>query len=103
MRSPMDMRIIQIDVTNACVHTCSNCSRMCGHHKKPFFMDFETFKKAVDSLDGFEGTVGIMGGEPTLHPEFERFTQYLSSKYPKKESSCLIEPTDDFIRNLKYE
>ena len=103
MRSPMDMRIIQIDVTNACVHTCSNCSRMCGHHKKPFFMDFETFKRAVDSLDGFEGTVGIMGGEPTLHPEFERFTQYLSSKYPKKESSCLIEPTDDFIRNLKYE
>ena len=103
MRSPEDMRIIQIDITNACVHTCSNCSRMCGHHKKPFFMDFKTFKQAVDSLDGFEGTIGIMGGEPTLHPEFERFTRYLASKYPKKEVSCLIEPTDDFIRNLKYE
>lgn len=103
MRSPEDMRIIQIDVTNACVHTCSNCSRMCGHHAHPFFMDFDTFKKAVDSLDGFEGTIGIMGGEPTLHPEFERFTKYLASKYPKKEESFLIEPTDDFIRNLKFE
>ncbi len=104
MRSPEDMRIIQIDVTNACVHTCSNCSRMCGHHKKPFFMDFETFKKAVDSLEGYEGTIGIMGGEPTIHPDFERFTRYLASKYPKKEgTSCLIEPTDDFIRNLKFE
>ena len=103
MRSPKDMRIIQIDVTNACVHTCSNCSRMCGHHKKPFFMNFETFRKAVDSLDGFEGTIGIMGGEPTLHPEFERMSKYLASKYPKKDNSYLIEPTDDFIRNLKFE
>ena len=103
MRSPEDMRIIQIDVTNACVHTCSNCSRMCGHHAHPFFMDFDTFKKAVDSLEGFDGTIGIMGGEPTLHPEFERFTKYLASKYPKKETSYLIEPTDNFIRNLKFE
>jgi hypothetical protein len=31
-------------------------------------MDFETFKKAVDSLEGFDGMVGVMGGEPTLHP-----------------------------------
>lgn len=103
MRSPEDMRIIQIDVTNACVHTCSNCSRMCGHHRRPFFMDFDTFKMAVDSLEGFDGTIGIMGGEPTLHPEFERMTRYLASKYPLKGNSYLIEPTDDFIRNLKYE
>lgn len=82
MRSPKDMRIIQIDITNACVHQCSNCTRFCGHHKRPFFMDFETFKKAVDSFEGFEGCVGVMGGEPTLHPEFERFVEYIGKKYP---------------------
>lgn len=104
MRSPKDMRIIQIELTNACVHTCSNCSRMCGHHEHPFFMDFQTFKRAVDSMEGYEGTVGMMGGEPTLHPEFERFAEYLSSKYPKKGGEHnLIAPTNTFMRNLKLE
>lgn len=80
MRSPKDMGIIEIDITNACVHQCANCTRFCGHHAKPFFMGFDTFRRAVDSLDGFEGMVGIIGGEPTLHPEFERFSDYIREK-----------------------
>ena len=84
MRSPKDMRIIEIDITNACIHSCSNCTRFCGHHKKPFFMDFETFKKAVDSLSGFGKCIGVMGGEPTIHPQFERFIRYIGEKYPSK-------------------
>lgn len=32
-------------------------------------MDFETFKKAVDSLEEWDGIVGVMGGEPTILPE----------------------------------
>jgi len=80
MRSPKEMEIIQIDVTNACVNRCSNCTRFCGHHVKPFFMDFDTFKQAVDSFEGYEGCVGIIGGEPTLHPDFEKFVDYLREK-----------------------
>lgn len=82
MRSPEEMKIIQIDITNACIHQCSNCTRFCGHHKKPFFMDWETFKRAVASLQGYDAIIGIMGGEPTLHPQFERFTRYLSQEHP---------------------
>lgn len=101
MKSPQDMRIIQIDITNACIHKCSNCTRFCGHYKKPFYMDFETFKKAVDSFDGYCGTVGIMGGEPTLHPEFSRFLEYLNehSYYPKAEN-LLVRPTKDFMKTV---
>jgi len=101
MKSPQDMRIIQIDITNACIHKCSNCTRFCGNHKKPFYMDFETFKKAVDSFDGYCGTVGIMGGEPTLHPEFSRFLEYLNehSYYPKAEN-LLVRPTKDFMKTV---
>ena len=99
MKSPQDMRIIQIDITNACIHKCSNCTRFCGHHKKPFFMDFETFKKAIDSFEGYHGTVGIMGGEPTLHPEFERFLTYANEHkhYPKAEN-LLLSPTKNFMQ-----
>ncbi len=106
MKSPKDMRIIQIDITNACMYQCSNCTRFCGHHKKNFFMDFDTFKRAVASMKGYHGTIGIMGGEPTLHPEFERFVKYLDSQLPKghkKENTSLIRPQKDFIESILLE
>lgn len=74
------MDVIQIEITNACPHLCANCTRFCGHHEKPFFMDFDTFKNALDSLDGFPGTVGIMGGEPTLNSDFDRIVRYYRSR-----------------------
>lgn len=104
MRSPKEMRTIQIDITNACIHQCSNCTRMCGHHKKNFFMDWNTFKAAVDSLKDYEGTIGIMGGEPTLHPEFERFVRYLGDNIGiKKEPTAFIKPASNFIHRLRNE
>jgi len=104
MKSPQDMRIIQIDITNACMYQCSNCTRFCGHHKKNFFMDFETFKRAVNSMKGYHGTVGIMGGEPTLHPEFERFVKYLHEHIDiKKDHSSLVAPQKDFIQSILIE
>lgn len=99
MKSPRHMRIIEIDITNACDKRCSNCTRLCGHQRKPFFMDYETFKRAVDSLDGYQGIRSMMGGEPTLHPEFERFIRYLGSKFPKRENP-LIYPQKDFIKKI---
>lgn len=101
MRSPADMEFIQIDITNACNMRCSNCTRFCGNHKKPFFMDFDTFKRAVDSLDGFDGVTGIIGGEPTLHPEFERFAGYLQKKFGKPSGGdALLYPQKDFIHSI---
>lgn len=107
MKSPQDMRIIQIDVTNACIHNCSNCTRFCGHHKKPFFMDLETFKKAVDSMEGYVGTVSMMGGEPTIHPHFEEMITYLGEAFKKwkrpqeapavKKTTPLVYPQKNFM------
>jgi len=82
MRSLLNMDTIQIEITNACVNQCSNCTRLVGHSKTPFFMDLEFFKKAVDSLIDFPKMVGMMGGEPLLHPQFEEMALYLHSKIP---------------------
>ena len=82
MKPIYEFQTIQVELTNACVHECSNCTRFCGHHKKNFFMDWDTFKKAIDSLENWPRCIGIMGGEPTLHPEFERFVKYASEKHP---------------------
>ncbi|MBE6004488.1 MAG: hypothetical protein E7232_10470 [Lachnospiraceae bacterium] len=104
MRSPKDMQIILIDITNACTERCSNCTRFCGNHKKNFFMDVDTFKRAVDSMDGFEGLVALIGGEPTLHPKFEEFAHYLQSVYGKNpKADRLAYPQKDFIKELLHE
>ena len=111
MKSPQDMRIIQIDITNACIHNCSNCTRFCGHHRKPFFMDVDTFRKAVDSLEGYVGTISMMGGEPTIHPHFEELITYLGSKYKgenawnkqheeKHKKSPMIRPQKNFMDTI---
>ncbi|MFI3249369.1 MAG: hypothetical protein R3Y07_00210 [Eubacteriales bacterium] len=105
MKSPQDMKIIQIEITNACMLTCSNCTRLCGHHKKPFMMDFETFKRAVDSLEGYKGTVSLMGGEPTLHPELEKFAAYIKTKYPhlysEEGDKELLHPVTEFSKTIQ--
>jgi len=77
-----DAWLIQIEVTNACVFECPNCTRFVGHHKKPYFMDIKTIEKAIDSLEGFKGGIGIMGGEPLLHPEFEEICKLLLKRVP---------------------
>ena len=33
-------------------------------------MPLDMIRKAIDSLDGFSGEIGMMGGEPALHPQF---------------------------------
>lgn len=100
MRSPREMNVIEIDITNACIHSCSNCTRFCGHHKKPFFMSFEDFKKAIDSLDDFNGMVGIIGGEPTLHPELEKFIDYVRERRVKKVRKIARGPISDMQTNI---
>ncbi len=79
-----DIRCIHIEVTNACNITCANCTRFVGHHKEPFFMTLEMVKKALDSLEGFPGRVGIMGGEPTIHPQFAEICKLVQENVPDR-------------------
>lgn len=81
MISPAEQGRIQIEITNACSGKCSNCSRFVPHVRKPFFMDMETFKRAVDSMDGYQGMLGIMGGEPTIHPQFREMVLYYRERW----------------------
>lgn len=82
MRSPSEMSCIQVEITNKCNHKCNSCTRFVGHHKNTYFMPLDQVEQAMDSLVGFKGTVGIMGGEPTLHPEFLKILSMLRQKFP---------------------
>jgi len=72
--------LIQIDITNSCVFQCANCTRYIGHHRERYFMPLEDIERAIDSLDGYHGGIGIMGGEPTLHPQFPEICELLLKK-----------------------
>lgn len=69
--APADMKVIQLEATNACPKRCSNCTRFVSHQRKPFLADREQWRRMVESMRGFGGMVGFMGGEPTIHPDFD--------------------------------
>lgn len=83
MRSIWKSKLVQIEITNACVNQCANCTRCVGHHPVPFFMELEMVEKIINSLEGFKGMIGIMGGEPTTHPRFLAICELLKNKIPK--------------------
>jgi hypothetical protein len=65
-------------------------------------MDYRTVKRAVGSMKGFRGTVGIMGGEPTLHPEFVKFISYYRQSWGKDPAAGIpwVGPGTHFIAHL---
>lgn len=86
MKNIQDMQIIVIDVTNKCDRSCSNCTRFCGHYSKDkdYFMEQDYFEKALLSLKDFNGIVGVIGGEPTLHPQFKDLCGLMVKHFPDK-------------------
>ena len=76
---------IQIDITSYCVHACLYCSRY-NRHLRPdqrAHMPLETFAKALRSLADWPSKIGIIGGEPLLHPEFKAINALLRKHFPK--------------------
>ena len=84
MRPIADNTVIQIEITNACHLACQGCTRHVGHHRKPFFMELVTVRNAIESLDGWDGRIGLMGGEPTLHPKFARVCELYQELIPDR-------------------
>ncbi len=75
---------MQIDVTNYCVRTCLYCSRY-NRHLRPdqrAHMPVDVFAAALRSLHDWPAKIGIIGGEPLLHPEFRTLNALLRRHFP---------------------
>lgn len=95
MIAPRAQWAIMIDVTNSCGMHCSNCTRMTAHARKLFYMSVQQFARALAAVQAFltesepdcEGRpklIGIIGGEPTEHPEFEKLCEIMAGMIPLK-------------------
>lgn len=90
MRSPADMTVIQVDISHGACHlSCANCTRGIGHHRHASFMSLDMVRNAIDSLEGFEGQIGCMGGEPAMHPKFREVLAIWREMIPDRRKRSL--------------
>ncbi len=74
--------VIQIHVTRACDQACRNCTQGSQYAGKLEFMPVEMFERAVLSLKGYWGVVGVFGGNPAMHPQFEELCGVMRRHVP---------------------
>lgn len=74
----------QIELTNYCGINCLYCSRYNSHlrHDQRQHMSLDQLRQALDSLRNWPGRIGIIGGEPLLHPQFKEACDLIRSMYP---------------------
>ena len=84
--------VLQIKITNACDLDCVNCSVAVGlakKLKKTFIMPPDSFRTALRSLKGYDGVIGVFGGNPLLHPKFEEICDIFREEVPDKDQRGL--------------
>lgn len=84
MRSPSEMGIICIDITNKCDLACSNCTRLLENQDHFWEMTSENFRRACQSLRSFPGVIAVIGGNPCMHSRFEEITRIFEEEIPER-------------------
>lgn len=75
---------VQFHITNRCNLKCKHCYE--GNFFNVEEWEIKNFKSAIEKLWncfkkwGVKGEISLIGGEPTLHPQFYDMVNYLSSR-----------------------
>jgi hypothetical protein len=95
MKGPAEQRwdghhrgvVLQVKATNACDLDCRACTAAVGlarKHRRVWFMTPDQFRTALRSLNGFHGIVGMFGGNPCIHPQFDDLCSIFREEFPDK-------------------
>ena len=84
---------VEIDITYECNLRCLGCNRSCTQAPTTESVAFSDIKQFVEE-SAFNSRkwelINILGGEPTLHPEFEQIIKYIHNEYISKHSPKTI-------------
>lgn len=88
MKSPRDRRqvwrggVLQIWTTRACDRSCFGCTQGSNLAGKPEFITPDQFRVACESLKGYFGVIGVFGGNPSIHPQFDELCKIMRGTVP---------------------
>jgi len=89
-----------IDITNLCGGDCAYCTRFRRHIRKDqfFSMTLNEIDRALESYHNWPSLVGIIGGEPLLHPQFEEVCRLCSKHFPRQKLHLFTSEKKKFIQ-----
>lgn len=85
--------LIEIDITYLCNLHCLNCNRSVTQARDAYHLPLETVRKFVDDSIARNKQwrrIRVLGGEPTLHPQFQDIVNELL-RYRAWRPSCIVE------------
>lgn len=88
MKAPGDKRpvwdggVLQVWVTRACDKQCFGCTQLSNLRGPYGRMTPEQFDLALQSLSGYFGVVGMFGGNPCVHPQFDELCRIMRARVP---------------------
>jgi hypothetical protein len=85
--------MIEIDITYDCNLRCVNCNRSCNQAPESSHISMDRIQNFVNESINLEikwKRIRVLGGEPTLHPEFLKIVDELL-RYKKWFQSCIVE------------
>lgn len=77
--------VIQICITRVCDKACFGCTQGSNLAGKHGFMSLENFEQACYCLQDYFGVVGVFGGNPAAHPQFEAICDILRHTIPTEQ------------------
>lgn len=95
---------VQIDITNHCFLSCLYCSRYNRHLRadQRRHMTIEQVEAALDSLKAWPNKIGIIGGEPLLHPDFPLITKMIRMRFPPEKMGLWTSGGKNFKEYAPY-
>lgn len=101
---------IGVSVTNRCTFNCKNCNMLMPFYKKPKDYNLDILKNDLGTLFqkiDFVNSFAVIGGEPLLYPELDKYLIYLGKHYREKIGNIQlitngsIVPSDDLLKVIK--